>query len=226
MTLGSRVVSALFALSLFLLPASAFDKEWDFENYRVGSVPDGWSVVATNADSLPSWRIIKVSGAPSGSHVLEMARPAVAGGPFGIGMVFNVCFNTEISLKNLKATVKFKPVRGEEDQGGGVIWRVKDKDNYYIARYNPLEENFRYYYVKDGRRFLIKGVPLRLEKGLWHTITILQQDEKFEAYVDGRKLFDARDWHIRDVGNVGLWTKADAVTMFDDFRVEKLKGED
>ncbi len=91
MTMGSRVVSALFALSLFLLPASSFDKEWDFENYRVGSVPDGWSVGATNADSLPSWRIIKVSGAPSGSHVLEMARPAVAGGPFGIGMVFNVC---------------------------------------------------------------------------------------------------------------------------------------
>ncbi len=214
------MLSAVF-LGTTLLYGAVID---DFESDRFGTVPKGWSIGVTNAKSDPVWEVVKSSGAPSGSHVLQMVQPAVKGGIFGIGSVFNLCYERDFSAKDLKAGVKFKSLTGEEDRGGGIVWRMRDENNYYVARFNPLEDNFRFYYVKDGYRFKIAGVKLRLEPGVWHSMTIIQKGNRFEGYIDGKRVLSAEDDHIKEAGRVGLWTKADAVTMFDDFTAESLDG--
>ena len=101
------------------------------------------------------------------------------------------------------------------------IWRVEDKDNYYVARYNPLENNFRLYYVKDAARKILASATPRLEikAGEWFTIRIVQQGPRIECWLNGEKLLTVTDVTLTRAGGVGLWTKADATTSFDDFSV-------
>jgi len=198
----------------------------DFEDSETGSLPKEWRIGVTNADRLPVWRVEKREDAPSGTHVLAMLKPAVRGGLFGIGSVFNLCYCPSVSVENPKASVMFLSVSGEEDRGGGIMWRVKDENNYYVVRYNPLEENFRLYYVKKGKRVMIAGAKAKPAKGRWHTMSIVQNGDRYECYLDGEKLLSGRDSHIEGAGAVGLWTKADAVTLFDDFKLYSRKGEE
>ena len=113
----------------------------------------------------------------------------------------------------------FKAIRGVEDQGGGPIWRVQDKNNYYIARANPLENNFRIYTVKDGKRRTLDSARVKVPSKQWHTIKIVHKGKKIKGYLNGEKLLEYEDNTFPEVGGVGLWTKADAVTEFDDFSV-------
>jgi hypothetical protein len=100
-----------------------------------------------------------------------------------------------------------------------VIWRVQDKENYYIARFNPLENNFRMYYVRDGARKTLADIRVALPEGKWHTMKIVHRGTRMEGYLDGKKLLEATDDLFVRTGGVGLWTKADAVTSFDDLVV-------
>jgi hypothetical protein len=109
---------------------------------------------------------------------------------------------------------------GKEDQGGGPIWRAKDADNYYIARWNPLEKNFRVYYVKDGRRKQLASADIETDSGKWHEIEIKHVGNKIVAEFDDEKVIEIEDSTFAEGGMVGLWTKADAATAFDDFEVE------
>jgi len=103
---------------------------------------------------------------------------------------------------------------------------VQDKDNYYIARFNPLEDNFRIYYVRNGARKTLAGVKIALPAGKWHTLRIVQYGNRFEGYLNGKKLLDGTNDLFTKPGGVGLWTKADAVTSFDDFSVRTWKKMD
>jgi hypothetical protein len=107
------------------------------------------------------------------------------------------------------------------DQGGGLIWRVKDHDNYYIARWNPLEDNFRVYYVKEGRRVQLDSANVKADFAKWHTIKIEQRGDAIACYLDGEKLLEVKDKTFAEAGGVGLWTKADAATAFDDLVIRK-----
>jgi hypothetical protein len=118
--------------------------------------------------------------------------------------------------------VKFKAVEGTEDQGGGLIWRYQDPDNYYIARANPLEDNFRMYRVVQGSRRQLKGAYIKVASGIWHTMRIVAKDDRMECFYDDKKYMEVRDATFRR-GKIGLWTKADAVTHFDDLRVRPIK---
>ena len=225
---GIFAAVAVFLLGGASLPECRADetvKICDFEKNRIGSLPKEWRAGVTNADSLPVWQVLKRSDAPSGTHVLAMKKPAVKGGLFGIGSVFNLCYCPNVSLKNLKATVSFRAVSGSEDRGGGIMWRVADDNNYYVARFNPLEDNFRIYYVKDGKRVMISSAAVKLKKNRWHTMTVIQNGKRFEGYLDGKKFLSGIDGHIKAAGAVGLWTKADAVTLFDDFSLYRIKDE-
>ncbi len=106
------------------------------------------------------------------------------------------------------------------DQGGGPIWRVLDEDNYYIARYNPMEENFRIYHVKNGLRTRIANARIKLPAGVWHKLKITHFDTKIEGYLNGKKLLEVTDKTFAGPGGIGLWTKADAVTLFDDLVID------
>ena len=201
--------------------SSAAGMSWHFEDVPAGQVPAGWRVEATNQKgSLPVWEVVKDSSAPSPDHALAMARPGRgSGGMFSFfGGTFNLCWTDKVSF--LDGTVKtgFRAVKGREDQGGGVMWRVLDRDNYYVARFNPLEDNFRLYRVLNGHRKMLASATIRLPAG-WHTLGITQKGSHMAGYIDGRKLLETSDGTFPSAGGAGLWTKADAVTLFDDFSV-------
>ena len=113
--------------------------------------------------------------------------------------------------------VKFKPVSGQEDQAGGVIWRCQDPDNYYIARANALENNVRIYHFIKGKRTQFKGANLPVAANQWHTLRVNFSGNRFTVIFNSKELFQADDNTFPDSGKVGLWTKADSVTLFDDF---------
>ncbi len=214
----ARKTAVLVGLVWMVMASTATavqDELWNFDDVRVGLVPPGWKVEATNLrGDLPTWEVIEDTTAPSGEHVLAMVRPN-----HSFGGTFNLCWTDSVSFLDGEIEVAFKAVRGEEDQGGGVMWRVQDQDNYYIARFNPLEDNFRIYYVHDGARKTLESARVSLKVDQWHTLKIHQKGNDFEGYLDGEKLLEGSCKRFQDAGGVGLWTKADAVTSFDDFRV-------
>jgi hypothetical protein len=134
--------------------------------------------------------------------------------------VFNICWTNEVSFLEGEIAVFLKANSGKIDQGGGPIWRVQNRNNYYIARYNPLEENVSIYYVKDGKRVML-GYTGKIElKDTWHILKIIHKGNRITAFLDGdMKLMVNSGEHIAQQGGVGLWTKADAATSFDNFTV-------
>ncbi len=188
---------------------------WDFEDVSVGELPSGWKVEATGQyGPLATWQVQLDTTAPSGKKVLALSRTN-----HHSGGTFNLCWTDKVAFLDGKITVSFKPVSGRIDEGGGIMWRVEDKNNYYVARFNPLEDNFRIYYVKNGHRMLMKSASVSLPPG-WHTMTIVQKGDKYRCYLDGKLYLQGQDGHFTQKGGVGLWTKADAVTSFDNFKVE------
>src|SRR6266446_1372861 len=113
--------------------------------------------------------------------------------------------------------VKFKPVAGKEDQAGGVIWRAKDSDNYYIARANALEGNVTIYHTIKGKRTEKKRTNMKVVSGEWQTLRVDFSGAHFTVIFDGKKAIEWADETFKDAGKVGVWTKADSVTLFDDF---------
>jgi hypothetical protein len=111
-------------------------------------------------------------------------------------------------------------MKGEKDQGGGVVWRYQDANNYYIARMNPLEDNFRVYKVADGKRSAeFQSVDVKVPAKEWHMLKVTMKGDHIECFLDGKKHLDVKDGTFKAAGKVGLWTKADAQTYFDDFKV-------
>ena len=120
---------------------------------------------------------------------------------------------------DVDASVRFKPISGQIDASGGIVFRARDTRNYYVVRANSLEDNFRLYTVIDGTRRQIAGVRVEPPKlGAWHELRVVAVGSHIQAHLDGRLLLDHRD-ETFDSGWVGLWTKADAVTEFDDLVV-------
>jgi len=132
---------------------------------------------------------------------------------------FNLCYMKDINFTDGNISVLFRANQGKIDQGGGLMWRVQDNDNYYVARFNPLEDNFRFYIVENGNRQEIASVDTTLIGG-WHTMRVSQNGDEFEGYLDDKKLLEAKDNRLNKSGGVGVWTKADARTSFDDLEID------
>jgi len=131
---------------------------------------------------------------------------------------FNLCYTKDVSFLDGTILVKFRANAGHIDQGGGLMWRVQDNDNYYVARFNPLEDNFRFYIVKNGYRSELASADVKLPSG-WHTMRIEQKGTHFKGYLDGKKYLDHTDSQLTQAGGVGVWTKADAATSFDNLTI-------
>lgn len=181
-----------------------------------GELPDGWKIDATRpGPRLPAWEVVQEPGAKSAPNVLTLTDTYGA-----TGQTYNLIWNTDISLKNGEIEVDVRGDAGKEDQGGGPMWRVLDANNYYVARYNPLEGNFRLYVVKDSKRSQIATAgPLQIKAGQWFSIRIEQDGNHINAWLDGRWLINVDDDTLGDAGGVGFWTKADAETTFDNLSV-------
>ena len=132
---------------------------------------------------------------------------------------FPLLISDEGSFQDLDLSVKFKAVSGNIDRAGGLVFRLKDPNNYYIFRANALENNYRLYHVVNGRRSQFAGAKFKVTSGEWHELRVEAVGNKVTCYYDGSKKIEATDNTFKDAGKVGLWTKADSVTHFDDLRV-------
>ena len=187
-----------------------------FDDVVEGKLPEGWKIDATNPRGrLADWAVVTDAKAPSTPSVLSLTKVNDT-----FGGVFNLCWNSNVSFEDGEIEAKVRANSGKVDQGGGMIWRAKDANNYYIVRYNPLESNFRLYYVKDGaRRILADASDLSIRAGEWFTIRIVHKANKIEGWLNGKKLLEITDRTFRKGGGIGVWTKADAATSFDDLIV-------
>ena len=178
----------------------------NFDKDPAGKPPVGWTATMTGSGK-PEWTVVQDDSAPSKPNVLKQSGQAT----------YPVCIKDDTSLKNGFVEVKFKPVSGTKDQAGGVIWRAKDADNYYVARANALEDNVTIYHTIKGKRVAFKNVDEKVAPGKWHTLRVEFAGDKFTVIFDGKKVIEASDDSFKDAGKVGVWTKADSVTLFDDF---------
>jgi len=189
-----------------LLSTSVIAQTVNFDADAVGAAPSGWTCGVTGRGS-PRWTVAVEPGAPSGTNVLRQS---------GSG-TFPWCVRSGTSLSDGFVEVKFKPLTGREDQAGGLVWRWKDGDHYYVARANALENNVSLYYTEGGSRKTIRYVDAPVATGAWHTLRVEFVATRIAVSLDGKRYIDVEDSHIGGTGSVGVWTKADSVTAFDDF---------
>ena len=185
------------------IAADPTKKTWDFEKDEPGRIAMGFT------NEVGQWEVAK----DGDNHVLyQKARNDDA--------TFNVALVEATSCKDIDLSVKLKAVAGDVDRGGGLVWRAKDSKNYYIARYNPLEDNFRVYKVQDGKRTQFQSAKIPGDDK-WHTLRVTMVVTKIACYLDGQKYLEVEDATFPGAGMIGLWSKADAQSYFDDLTVSE-----
>ena len=211
-------------LSIGLLACLAWAEKISFDNSKPGEVPRGWTVAMTHEGGPPKWEVLNDTSAPSKPHVLAQTSTDNTSGRFPLAIY------DKASFADGSVSVRFKPVSGARDQAAGIVWRYQDPNNYYIVRANALEGNVVLYKVESGKRLSLapKGTPSKtygvkqaVPKETWSTLGVSFTGSRFEVFFDGSKIMEVEDATFTQPGKAGLWTKADSVTYFDDFTVEK-----
>jgi len=226
-----RILVAIGVVTLAAAPVWADDGDslgaddgadrqvWSFDQDEAGKPSAGWKFGYTNPeDGKATWTVAKDGGAPTAPNVLKLL--AQSG-----DRVFNVAMAEKTSYRDVDVRTRIRADSGKEDQGGGVIWRCKDENNYYICRINPLEGNFRVYKVEDGKRSQLQSEKLETNTGQWYEVSAVMIGDRMECFVDGKKYLEARDDTFQEAGTVGLWTKADATSSFDNVAVYPPPGD-
>ncbi len=196
----------LAIMAMTMVTGLAMAETVNFDDMKSGAAPAGWTATQTGSGTA-KWAIEKDESAPSKPNVLKQSGQAT----------FPVCIKNGTNLKDGFVEVKFKPVAGKEDQAGGVIWRVQDANNYYVSRANALEDNVTIYHTINGKRVAFKNINTKVTSGVWHTLRVDFAGNKFTVTFDGAKVIEATDESFANAGKVGVWTKADSVTEFDNF---------
>jgi hypothetical protein len=214
--------AAMALLVLLAVPHVAWVDEparamtWTFESDTPGKPPGGFSFARTGEGKQGSWVVRAEPDAPSGKAVLAQVDQDDTDYRFPLAV-------TGPELKDLRLSVKCKPIEGKVDQACGLLFRYKDENNYYITRANALENNVRLYHVKDGRRVQFAGWNGKVAKNTWHQLTVEARGEVMLVSFDGTRVIEAKDATFPNPGKVGLWTKADSVTLFDDLTLTALR---
>lgn len=209
-----KSILTLAFLSVLATTADAEPQRISFDDAKVGSAPAGWTLTKTGRGS-PEWRVEADASAPSKPNVLKQSGEAT----------YPLALFDASNLRDGFVEARFKPVSGREDQAAGVVWRARDADNYYICRANALENNVVLYKTEKGKRSSLDivgrsggyGTKADVAKSQWHTLRVEFAGKRFKVIFDGKALFEVEDSTFADAGKVGLWTKADSVTLFDDF---------
>jgi hypothetical protein len=195
----------VLCLAVWFVSASAMADTINFSADTVGQAPAGWTC-GTTGRGAPKWTVETDPSAPGGK-VLRQSGSAT----------FPWCVRGDEKLTDGSVETKFKPLSGKEDQAGGVVWRWKDGDNYYVARANALENNVSLYYTARGIRKTLKYVDAPVAAGQWHTLRVDFAGTKIAVVLDGKRYIEFDDDHITGAGGIGVWTKADSVTAFSEF---------
>ena len=215
----ARVAFFVWALLCAAFTASA--QTIDFNKDRAGEPPKSFSTALTGQGKAGVWVVMKDDASPNQGNVLAQTDADAT------GYRFPLCVHDGVTAKDADISVKFKPVSGKKDQAAGVVWRYRDKDNYYIVRANALENNVVLYKVQNGKR---EDLPVKGEgrtygkkatvpKNQWSELRVTAKGNLFTVWLNGQRLYEVEDGTFTEAGKVGLWTKADSVTYFDDLKV-------
>jgi cyclophilin family peptidyl-prolyl cis-trans isomerase len=213
-------VTSVTRLSLVDAQAKAVDAKagrdpwtlWRFDE-PMESSPAGFVPAETaGKGTLARWRISKPEAPVKPTSPPGSVRCTTS----NAGGTYNLLLAEATSYRDLSLSVRVHADSGEEDQGGGVVWRLRDADNYYVARWNPIEGNFRVYHVKAGTRRQLGSAEVSSDAKEWHRIRIDHIGSKIAASFDGKTVVTVEDSTFPEAGKIGLWTKADAGTWFDD----------
>jgi hypothetical protein len=207
-------------LAALQLPAA----ELGFDRDRPATLPRGWIAAMTHDGGAPKWEVVSDKTAPSQPNVLAQTSTDNTSARFPLAVYQGLTF------ADGSVSVRFKPVSGERDQAAGIVWRYQDPNNYYIVRANALEDNVVLYKVEAGKRISLApkgtpsktyGVKQKVPRQAWSALMVNFRGPRFEVYFDGRKIMEVEDGTFAAAGKTGLWTKADSVTYFDDFRAAR-----
>jgi len=199
----------LIAAAMIAATTAALADTDNFDKAQTGSLPADWTCGVTGGGS-PKWTVEADAAAPSQPNLLKQS---------GSGK-FPWCVKKAVSIADGYVEVKFRPLEGKEDQAGGIVWRWKDGDNYYVARANALENNVSLYHTTNGRRVTTKYVDAPVATNQWHVLRVEFAGQGIKVLLDGKPYIELSDHHISGAGAVGVWTRADSVTEFDDFSFE------
>ncbi len=212
--------AAGIVLAAAVLPAQA-PRIATFDQDTAGAPPKGFSTALTGQGKPGVWIVKKDPESPDLSNVLAQidADPT--------SYRFPVCVLDDVLAKDVDLMVLFKPVSGKGDQAAGLVWRYKDANNYYVVRANAIEQNVVLYKVQDGKRTDLPlkglgrtyGMKAEVPSGKWGMLGLTAAGSLVTAYLNGQRLFEVEDTTFRDAGKVGVWTKADSVTYFDELKV-------
>lgn len=203
------IVAVFFLLELNDMSNQAIS----FEGTQTGVPPSGWTATLTGSGE-PKWTIESDETAPSKSKVLKQSGRAT----------YPLILKNDSKIKDGFVEMKFKAVAGSQDRAAGIVWRAKDAKNYYVTRANALEDNVVLYKTVDGVRSPLDivgrkggyGTNVAVPSGAWHTLRVDFKGSRFGVSFNGKQLFEVEDATFAEAGMVGLWTKADSVTLFDE----------
>jgi hypothetical protein len=206
--------SALMAIVLFGATVAGHAESVTFDNDAPGASPKGWIITMTGKGR-PKWTVERDDSAPSKSQVLKQSGKAT----------YPLALKEGTSVKDGFVEAKFKPIDGSEDRAGGLVWRAKDANNYYVARANALEDSVVLYKTVGGKRSSLDiveqkggyGVKIPVPANQWHVLRVEFAGNRFKVLFNSKELFQVEDGTFGEAGMVGLWTKADSVTSFADF---------
>jgi hypothetical protein len=217
---------ALFGLFVFMAGAVAGQAQtFGFDDQKPGEPPKAMTCALTGKGRPGSWKVLADQTAPSAPNVLAQTDDD------STGYRFPVCVADGPSAVDVDLSVRFKPVSGSGDQAAGLVWRYRDADNYYIVRANALENNVVLYKVEGGRRTDLPlkgegrtyGKKTKVNSGAWSTLAVNVKGNRFEVVFNGAKLYEVEDATFAGPGRIGVWTKADSVTYFDDLKLTIVK---
>ena len=218
-TFISVVISLLMAFGAVVAQGETVSPAqiWNFDHEQPGTLP-GEFTIGTLFDGRPAgnWQVLATDRTKSPPHVLAQLMAK------GAEHAYKVLLIKEVIASDLNLEVSFLPIQGQADMGGGLIWRAADDRNYYLARANPLEQNIRVYRVVKGVRHLLENFDQTIDVRQWHSLRVMHRGCQINIFYDDKQVFDLCDKTFQ-AGMIGLWTKSDAVTYFDDLQLQHVK---
>jgi hypothetical protein len=220
----SRIVIGLLAICVVAIgpvdvgaETSSPRQEWNFDQEQSGVLPGQFSIgTLFDGRQAGDWQVLATDRAKSPPHVLAQLMGK------GAEHAYKITLIKEIAASDLNLEVAFLPIQGNADMGGGLIWRAADDRNYYLTRANPLEQNIRVYRVVNGVRHMLENFNQTIDVKRWHTLRVIHRGCDITIFYDDKQVFDLCDKTFQ-TGRIGLWTKSDAVTYFDDLQLHRLK---
>jgi hypothetical protein len=201
--------------------------EVDFNAFEVGKPPPGFSSALTGGGGPAAWVVQADPLGGAGNVLVQTSADATS-------HRFLLCIADRFSARDVDLSVRFAPLAGKVDRAAGLVWRYRDADNYYLVRANALEGNVVLYKVERGKRtdlkptdagWLAYGVKTEVASDKWSELRVVARVKRFSVSLNGKRLFDVEDGTFQTAGRVGLWTKADSVTAFDDLKAVSSDGE-